>query len=29
LMGPSPKFESLGTICPIAVGLMGGKKCIA
>jgi hypothetical protein len=29
LMGPSSKFISLGTMCPIKAILMGGKKCIA
>jgi hypothetical protein len=29
LMGPSSKSISLGTIQPIVVGLMGGKRCIA
>jgi hypothetical protein len=27
LMGPSSKFISLGTICPIVANLMGGKRC--
>jgi hypothetical protein len=29
LMGPSSKFISLGTMCPIRAILMGEKKCIA
>jgi len=28
-MGPSSKFISLGTMCPIRAILVGEKKCIA
>jgi hypothetical protein len=29
LVGPSPKFISLGTMNPIKANLISGKKCIA
>jgi hypothetical protein len=28
LMGPSPKFISLGALCPIIASLVGEKRCL-